>query len=86
MPDGVPVIAGTGGLPPGQRRRAHPRARDHGADAALDAVAATMATSARYYEEVADAAGRLPVLAYHFPAVSAPGIAVDLLTGLPSPG
>src|SRR3712207_8919973 len=37
----------------------------------------------RYYEEVADAAGGLPVLAYHFPAMSPPGVPVDVLPDLP---
>ena len=35
---------------------------------------------------MATAAGALPVLGYHFPAVSAPGIAVDALAALPVAG
>jgi 4-hydroxy-tetrahydrodipicolinate synthase len=36
-----------------------------------------------YFERVADAAAGRPVLAYHYPAVSAPGIPVDALPKLP---
>ena len=39
-----------------------------------------------YYEAVARGAGGLPLLAYHFPAVSAPGIPVQTLAELPVAG
>ena len=39
-----------------------------------------------YYRAVASAAGRHPVLAYHFPRVSAPGIPVEALPDLPVAG
>jgi dihydrodipicolinate synthase/N-acetylneuraminate lyase len=40
----------------------------------------------RYYEAVAEAAGGLRVFAYHYPAVSAPGIPLTALAGLPVSG
>jgi dihydrodipicolinate synthase/N-acetylneuraminate lyase len=39
-----------------------------------------------YYAEVAAAAGDLPLLAYHLPAVSPPGIPVEVLPELPVVG
>ena len=66
VPAGVPVIAGTGGpstrrVPPDPRR---PRA---GADAVLALCPPRNNDPRPYYEAVAEAAGDLPVLAYHFP-------------------
>ena len=42
--------------------------------------------SARAERLIADAAGSTPVLAYHFPAVSPPGIPVEMLPSLPVAG
>ena len=82
----VPVIAGTGAPsdPPGR--------------AALEAGRATTAPTPcscsprptsvdprPYYERVA-AAVDVPVLAYHYPKVSAPGVPVDVLAELPVAG
>ena len=39
-----------------------------------------------YYQAVAEVAGDVPLLGYHFPAVSEPGIAVDRLRDLPIAG
>jgi dihydrodipicolinate synthase/N-acetylneuraminate lyase len=39
-----------------------------------------------YYDHVAKAAGATPVLAYHWPAVSPPGIPVSMLGDLPVAG
>jgi dihydrodipicolinate synthase/N-acetylneuraminate lyase len=39
-----------------------------------------------FYQAVVDVAGDAPVLAYHFPAVSPPGITLDVLARLPVPG
>jgi dihydrodipicolinate synthase/N-acetylneuraminate lyase len=39
-----------------------------------------------YYTAVAEAAGDLPVLAYHFPSVSPPGVPIDMIDKLPVSG
>jgi 4-hydroxy-tetrahydrodipicolinate synthase len=82
----VPVIAGTGA--PSARQAAHltAAAADAGADAALVLSPPGADDPRPYYDEVAKAAAGLPLLAYHFPAVSAPGIAVDVLGNLPVVG
>lgn len=83
----VPVIAGTGAPSARQAVRYTAQARDHGADAILALSPPGAAADPRpYYEQVVAAAGDLPVLAYHFPQVSAPGIAVSALPDLPVSG
>lgn len=78
----VPVIAGTGGPSARQAARYTAQAADAGADAVL-ALSPPGAEDARpYYGAVAAAAADLPVLAYHFPKVSAPGIPVAALAEL----
>ena len=72
--DGVPVLAGTGGTWAGQAARRTAAARDGGADAALVLSPRRTADVRPYYAEVAAAAGDLPLLAYHYPVVSPPGI------------
>src|SRR5918995_374550 len=82
--DGVrAVLAGTGGTWAGQAARRTAAARDGGADAALVLSPRRVADPRPYFAEVAAAAGDLPLLAYHFPAVSAPGIPVPMLAELP---
>ena len=61
-------------------------ARDGGADAVLVLSPPGAADVRPYYEQVAVAAGDVPVLAYHFPAMSAPGIPVSALGQLPVAG
>jgi dihydrodipicolinate synthase/N-acetylneuraminate lyase len=39
-----------------------------------------------YYEAVAEAAGDVPLLAYHFPGFSPPGIPLEVLPSLPVAG
>ena len=82
----APVIAGTGAPSARQAAELTRRACDHGADAVLTLSPPSSAHPHRYYEEVADAARGLPVLAYHFPRVSPPGIPVDILPDLPIQG
>lgn len=82
----VPVLAGTGGAWAGQAARRTAAARDGGADVALVLSPRRVADPRPYYAEVAAAAGDLPLLAYHFPAVSPPGIPVELLPELPVVG
>jgi 4-hydroxy-tetrahydrodipicolinate synthase len=84
--DGIPVLAGTGGSWAGPAARRTAAARDGGADAALVLSPARLADPRAYYAEVAAAAGDLPLLAYHYPAVSSPGIPVQMLPELPVVG
>ena len=77
------VIAGTG-APSARQAAALTRAAvDHGADAVLALSPPGAADPLPYYRAVAGAAGDTPLLAYHFPALSPPGIAVEQLAGLP---
>lgn len=86
VPEDVPVVAGTG-APSARAAVALTRdAVDAGADAVLVLSPPQTADPGPYYEAVAKEAAGLPVLAYHFPAVSSPGIAVDALAGLPVQG
>jgi 4-hydroxy-tetrahydrodipicolinate synthase len=84
--DGVPVLMGTGATWAGHAARRTAAARDGGADAALVLSPRRTPDVRDYYREVAAAAGDLPLLAYHYPAVSAPGIPVDVLPELPIVG
>ncbi|HZD67967.1 MAG TPA: dihydrodipicolinate synthase family protein [Actinomycetes bacterium] len=86
VPSGTPVLAGTGAP---SRRQAAALTRDaveHGADGLLVLSPPGSADLRGYYETVVAAAGAVPVLAYHFPVVSAPGIPVEALGGLPVRG
>jgi len=82
----VPVIVGTGHPDETAATRMTTAARDAGADAVLVLSRPGTEDQRPYYEAVARAAAGLPVLGYHFPAVSPPGIAVDRLAGLPIDG
>lgn len=86
VPSGIPVLAGTGAP---ARREAVALTRsavDHGADALL-VLSPPGSTDLRgYYGAVAEAAGGLPVLAYHYPKSSQPGVPVELLPELPIQG
>lgn len=83
---GVPVLAGTGAAWGPQAAELTRRARDGGADGFLVLSPPRAADPRPYYDEVAKAAGELPVLAYHFPSVAPPGIAVTALADLPVAG
>jgi 4-hydroxy-tetrahydrodipicolinate synthase len=86
VPAGVPVIAGTGGPSARQAAALTRDAREAGADAVL-ALCPPRTTDPRpYYDAVAEAAGDLPALAYHFPQTSPPGIPVEVLRDLPVQG
>lgn len=82
----VPVIVGTGAPSARQAAALTRDAVDHGADALLTLSAPGTTDPRPYYEAVAKAATGTPVLAYHFPKVSAPGIAVGQLGDLPVVG
>jgi 4-hydroxy-tetrahydrodipicolinate synthase len=57
------------------------RAADQGASAALT-LSCQNKDVREFYGEVVAAAGKMPVLAYHFPSESPPGIAIDDLKAL----
>jgi 4-hydroxy-tetrahydrodipicolinate synthase len=87
VPAEVPVIIGTGALPPGvSSAELTKRSIDHGADAAV-ALSPHHGDVREYYEDIASAAGTFPVIAYHYPKVSMnDGISVDVLPLLPIAG
>lgn len=86
QPSGVPVIAGTG-APSARQAVALTRAAcDHGADALLTLSPPGAPDPRPYYDEVAKAAGATPVLAYHWPAISPPGLPIAVLADLPTAG
>ena len=86
LPADVPVVAGTGAADARQAARFTREAVDAGADAVLALSPLLAADTRRYYEAVARAARDVPVLAYHYPAVCPPGIAVEHLADLPVAG
>lgn len=81
----VPVLAGTGAASSRQAVVLSRRAEDDGADAVLVLAPPTVTDPRPYYERVANAVG-VPVLAYHYPTVSSPGIGVEILADLPVAG
>lgn len=83
LPASVPVIAGTGATTSAEAVRLTAGARAAGADALLALSPPGSQDLVEYYTAVAEAAGDLPVLAYHFPTVSAPGIPLEVLPDLP---
>jgi 4-hydroxy-tetrahydrodipicolinate synthase len=86
VPPGVPVIAGTGGASARQAAALTRDAREAGADAVLALCPPRNNDPRPYYEAVAEAAGGLPALAYHFPQTAPPGIPVEALPDLPVQG
>jgi 4-hydroxy-tetrahydrodipicolinate synthase len=86
VPAGVPVIAGTGGASARQAAALTRDAREAGADAVLALCPPRNTDPRPYYDAVAEAAGDLPSLAYHFPQTSPPGIPVEVLPDLPVQG
>ena len=85
VPADVPVLAGTGGPTGRQAAELTERAFASGADAVLALSPPGVADPRPYYDVVAKAASG-PLLAYHFPGASQPGIPVDLLPDLPIAG
>jgi 4-hydroxy-tetrahydrodipicolinate synthase len=86
VPPGVPVVAGTGAVSAHHAVAYTSAAVDAGADAVLALSPPGSSDLDTYYASVADAASERPVLAYHYPSVSAPGIPVDVLPKLPVTG
>jgi 4-hydroxy-tetrahydrodipicolinate synthase len=82
VPAEVPVVLGTGDLPSGVSvADLTKRASDHGASAAL-VLSPSRGDVGEFYVEVVAAAGTMPVLAYHWPKQSPPGITVEELKTL----
>ncbi|MHC1559109.1 dihydrodipicolinate synthase family protein [Actinomycetospora sp. C-140] len=82
----TPVVGGTGAASTHQAARLTARAVDTGVDAVIARTPRGLADPSGYYRSLAAAAGETPVLAYHFPAVSPPGIPVETLPLLPVAG
>jgi 4-hydroxy-tetrahydrodipicolinate synthase len=80
--DDVPVILGTGNLTAGVSvPDLTRRAAQHGASAAIT-LSPHHGDIREFYGEVVAAAGAMPVLAYHFPQESPPGITIEELKAL----
>jgi 4-hydroxy-tetrahydrodipicolinate synthase len=86
LPPGVPVLAGTGADTAADAARLTAAAVSAGADAVLAWPPAGSADLPGYFGAVAAAADGRPVLAYHIPWLSAPGVHVDALADLPVAG
>ena len=86
LPGDIPVIAGTGAAAAGRAVELTTAAAGAGADAVLAWPPPGSEDLEGYFAAVAAAAGGLPVLGYHIPWVSAPGIPVSALPGLPISG
>jgi 4-hydroxy-tetrahydrodipicolinate synthase len=82
----VPVLAGTGAPSARQAVALSRRAAGDGADALLVLSPPGVEDPRGYYDAVVGAVDDVPVLGYHFPAASRPGIPVDLLPELPIAG
>jgi 4-hydroxy-tetrahydrodipicolinate synthase len=83
VPGHVPVILGTGALPAGvSSPDLTRRAAEHGATAAL-VLSPAHGDVREFYGEVVSAAGSMPVLAYHYPALSGTaGISIEDLKAI----
>jgi 4-hydroxy-tetrahydrodipicolinate synthase len=81
----APVVAGTGAPSARQAVELSRQAAGEGADALLVLSPPGAADPRPYYDAVTGAVD-IPVLAYHFPTMSAPGIPVDVLCQLPVAG
>ena len=86
VPDHIPVLAGTGAPSARQAAALTLSAMEHGADAVLVLSPPRVADPSSYYDIVVRSAGNLPVLAYHFPRASEPGVALEVLPKLPVAG
>jgi 4-hydroxy-tetrahydrodipicolinate synthase len=86
VPSKVPVIAGTGAPSARQAAALTRDAREAGADAVLALCPPRNIDPRPYYDAVAEAAGELPALAYHFPQTAPPGISLEALPDLPVQG
>jgi 4-hydroxy-tetrahydrodipicolinate synthase len=86
VPREVPVVAGTGAPSADEAVELTRAASAAGADAALALSPAGVDDPTDYYARLAAGAGELPLLAYHFPLASRPGIPLEVLPSLPVRG
>ncbi|MET0577646.1 MAG: dihydrodipicolinate synthase family protein [Ilumatobacteraceae bacterium] len=87
VPDDVPVLVGTGAPSARQAARLSAEVVAAGSAAVLALSGPGATDPVPYYREVVAAvAGAVPVLAYHFPAMSAPGVGVEALAALADVG
>jgi 4-hydroxy-tetrahydrodipicolinate synthase len=86
VPGEVPVLAGTGARVTERAAELTAAAALAGADAILAWPPPECQDLTGYFAALATAAGNLPVLAYHIPWVSAPGVPVEALPDLPVAG
>jgi len=86
VPADIPVIAGTGAATTADAAALTSAAAAAGADAVLAWPPPDCRDLPGYYAAVGSAAPGLPVLAYHVPWVSAPGVPVEALADLPVAG
>jgi 4-hydroxy-tetrahydrodipicolinate synthase len=86
VPPGVPVLAGTGATSIARAEELTAAAAAAGADAVLAWSPPGCDDLVGYYAELGRVADGLPVLAYHIPWISAPGVPVSALAGLPVAG
>ncbi|MGI9007846.1 MAG: dihydrodipicolinate synthase family protein [Streptosporangiaceae bacterium] len=86
VPAEVPVLAGTGAATGDEATALTERAADAGADAILAYPPPGSDDVSGFFAAVAKAAAGQPVLAYHVPWISAPGVPVQALPGLPVAG
>jgi 4-hydroxy-tetrahydrodipicolinate synthase len=82
----VPVVAGRGAPSARLAGVLTRRGCDHGADAVLVLSPPRNPDPRPYYEQVVARAGDVPVLGYHFPTVSPPGLTVEQVASLPLAG
>jgi 4-hydroxy-tetrahydrodipicolinate synthase len=86
VPAGVPVLAGAGAHSARRAAELTAAACSAGADAVLAWPPPGSADLPGYYAAIRAEAGDRPVLAYHIPWISAPGVPVDALADLPIAG
>jgi len=86
LPAEIPVLAGTGAVSTGSAVELTTDAVGAGADAVLAYPPPGSGDLTGFFAAVAAAAAGRPVLAYHVPWISAPGVPVDALPGLPIAG
>jgi 4-hydroxy-tetrahydrodipicolinate synthase len=86
VPADIPVLAGTGAISAARATELTAQAVDSGAQAILAWPPPGSEDLAGYFAAVAGAARGLPVLAYHIPWISAPGVPVEALEDLPIAG
>jgi 4-hydroxy-tetrahydrodipicolinate synthase len=86
LPREVPVMAGTGANDTATAVRMTAATVEAGAAAVLVLPPRGATNLLSYYNAVAEAAAGRPVLGYHMPLISSPGLPVDQLNALPIQG